>query len=149
MGQYDIRGQEVSILFAVGGVSQIGSMLKVKNFTVTERGELVESDYVGEPVSDLDYRHDGWDMSWEIDVRDSIAMDFLTNIVARDDVGIPQPDITITVIYKFREGAGVEPRMEVYYGTVMRPSETGFSGRKEYISTSWEAKAKRRRVIAL
>ena len=143
-----LRGSEAVISVAVddgsgSAVLQSGSFTKVRDFRVTSRIDLVEEDYLGEVASDLDVQYHGFDGSFTIDMNDSEALDFLTGLVA-DELAQNEPRaITIMVQYKFRSSAQL-PIREIYFDAVMKPSEQGFGGRKEYIQTAFEFKAKSR-----
>lgn len=137
------RGQEITVRVAVDGLVQSGSFFKVKEFTITPRGEIVEEDYLGEDVSDLDNRHDGYDFAFTVDDQDAKTIRFLDTLVAREEAHQNQPDITITVLNRYRE-RGERPVAEVLYDCKMRVSSRGFKGRKEYVSTEFEGKAKRK-----
>lgn len=140
------RGQEVVVRIAVDGQVQPGSFFKVKSFTNTPRDELVEEDYLGEDVADLDYRHDGHDFGFELAELDDRVLRFMDTIITREATHTKHPDITVTVLNRYRE-AGQRAVAEVYYDVVMRVSERGFAGRKEYTAGKFEGKAKRKVLI--
>lgn len=142
-----IRGQETTVRVLVDGQEQAGSFFKIKDFTVTPRADLMENDYLGELESDLDFQHHGFDFSFSVDMQDASTIDFLSNIVSREQFAIAHPNITMSVIYAFRDGT--DPRIETYYGVFLKMNDTSFSGRKEYVSVSFEGKCKRRLVSSL
>lgn len=142
-----IRGQEATIRFNVDGQPQSGTWLKVKDFTATVRSDLVEEDYLGEVETDIDFQHHGFDFTFTVDNQDNKAISFLTDIIERERNHLKPPDITITVIYRYRE-PGARATVEVYSDVMLRVNETGFSGRKDNISTSFEGKAKRRSQLS-
>ena len=131
----------------VDGAQQEGSWFKVKDFTATARHDLVEEDYIGEPTTDLDEQYHGFDLSWTCDVQDAAVVDFLTDIIDRSINGVAHPSVTINVTYTYREGS--LPRMESYQDCFLKVNDTSIGGRKEYITNSFEAKAKTRRVLSL
>lgn len=141
-----IRGSEVTMRVAVDGVTAGGSMFKVTDFTVTPRQDLQEADYMGEPETDLDVMHHGYDLSWSVDMLDATTIDLLDDIAQRNENHLAPQDITITVIYTFRtQGSG--GRIVVYHDCVMKQDEEGFSGRKERVKTKYTAKAKKRETL--
>jgi|SRR5688572_22648907 len=144
-----MRGQEATLRIAVDGVIQEGSMFKVTDFTVTPRQDIVEDDYVGEDETDLDFQHHGYDLGWTVHVLDATTLDLLTNIVERELAHQKHPEIVITVIYAFREGAAVGGGRIVVYHTnmVLKQGDEGFGGRKERIAVKFEAKCKKRDVL--
>lgn len=142
-----IRGQEITIRVAVDGQVQPGSMFKVQNFTATPRTDLVEEDYLGELESDLDIQHHGFDLAWACHEQDAVAIDLLSNIVAREQNAERHPDITVTVFRRYRNGT--QNRAEVYHDCFVKVAENGFGGRKEYVGLSFEAKAKKRSVVTI
>ena len=135
------RGIEITVRISVDGQVQTGSFFKVKSMTITPRGEITEEDYLGEDVSDLDQRHDGYDFAFEIDEQDSKSIRYVDTLVAREEAHTKQPDITITVLNRYRE-AGERSVAEVLYDV-----QRGFSGRKEYVGSKYEGKAKKKVTI--
>lgn len=136
-----IRGQEVTLRVAVDGQIQEGSFFKATDFTLTERGDLMEEDFLGELESDLDYQHHGYDLSFTVQHQDRKVIDFLQTIVAREANAQAHPTITITVIYAYRTGD--TPAIHVLQEVFLRPTEISFGGRKEYVSTPFEGKCKK------
>ena len=142
-----IRGQEVDIRVTVDGVLQEGTFTKIQDFTETPRTDITEEDFLGEPQTDLDIQHHGFDISFGGQVEDQRAIDFFSDVVSREEQQLPHPDITITVIYAFREGDS-ENRVKVYQEVFLKIAEDAFSGRKEYATTTFEGKCKKRPVLA-
>jgi hypothetical protein len=143
------RGQEATIRIAVDGIVQAGSMFKVKDFTVTPRQDLTETPYIGEDEDDLDFQHHGFDLAWSVDMLDATTISLLSTVVDREVKHRKHPEITVTVIYAFREGAAAGGGRVVLYHTnlVLKQGDEGFSGRKEYVSVKYEAKCKKRDVL--
>jgi len=131
---------------AVDGQIQAGSFFKVTEFTVTPRQDIMEESFLGELEDDLDFQHHGFDMSWSVQNQDEKALEFLSTIIAREQDQAAHPDIAITVIYSYRE-SGAKNQVEVYHDVFLKVNEQGFGGRKEYVTTSFEAKCKRRSLL--
>lgn len=143
-----LRGQEATIRITVEGESQTGSWFKVKDFTATPRQDLIEEDYLGELESDLDIQHHGYDLAFSVDVQDRKILDYVSEIVRREQEQEDHPVITINVIYAFRGSNGL-PVAESYYDVFLKVNENSIGGRKEYITASFEGKAKKRSVLSL
>jgi len=143
-----IRGAEATLRITVDGESQTGSWLKVKDFKSSARQDIVETDYLGELETDLDLQHHGFDLSFSVDIQDRKVMDFLTKVVDREAIQRAHPSITINVIYAFRGNNG-EPVSETFYNVILKVNETSAGGRKDYVNTSFEGKAKKRQVLVL
>lgn len=141
-----MRGQEVTLRVAVNGVVQEGSMLKVTDFTATPRTDLVEDDYLGEQETDIDIQHHGWDLAWNVDYQDSVAMEFFEGILSNEANQEAHPKITITAIYTFRE-PGVRGKIEVYRNVFCKQSEQSAGGRKEKVKGKFEGKCKKRVLL--
>lgn len=139
-----LRGQEATIRVTVDGALQEGSWFKVKDFTSTPRQDLIEEDYLGETESDLDIHHHGYDLSFSVDVQDRNVLDFLETIVLNDQTQVRHPRVTVTVTYAFRDGTVVAA---AYYDVFLKVNEESIGGRKEYISVSFEGKAKKRAIL--
>lgn len=137
-----IRGQEATIRLSIDGQPQRrGSWVKVQNFTLTPRDEITEDDFLGEATSDLDYRFDGYDFSFETHVVERSIFEFMADIAQRHRDGSAHPRITMVVILKFKE-SGERPISITMPGIYMRVNESGFSNRKEFVTHSVEGKAK-------
>lgn len=145
-----MRGQEATIRVAVDGVIQAGSMFKVKDFTHTPRQEINETDYTGEDETDLDFQHHGHDLAWTVDMLDATTIALLETLTTREKNKQKHPEITVTVIYTFREGAAVGGgRVVVYHSNlVLKQGDESISGRKDYIGVKYEAKCKKRDVLS-
>lgn len=139
-----IRGQEVTMRVAVDGRVQRGSFFKVTEFTATPRTDLNEDSFLGELEDDIDIMHHGFDLSFTIQHQDQGALNFLTSIVALEQAAQQHPDIDITVIYAYRGEQGAQDQIEVYHDVFLKMNETAFGGRKEYVTSSFEGKCKRR-----
>lgn len=140
------RGLEITVRISVDGQVQSGSFFKVKSFNNTPRDEIVEEDFLGEDVTDLDYRHDGHDGDFELTDQDPRVLRFMDSIVTREQQHTKPPDITITVLNRYRE-SGERSVAEVYYDCIVRVSSRGFAGRKEYTASKFEFKAKKKKLI--
>jgi hypothetical protein len=143
-----IRGQEISIRVAVDGRVQRGSFFKVTEFAVTPRTDLMEEGFLGELEDDLDIQHHGFDLSFTIQNQDQAALNYLSQIVALEQGHEQHPDIDITVFYAYRGEQGAEDQIEVYHDVFLKVNETSFGGRKEYVTTSFEGKCRRRSLLA-
>jgi len=141
-----IRGQEVTMRIAVDGQIQQGSFFKVTEFTVTPRSDLMEESFLGELEDDIDFQHHGFDFSFSVQNQDEKTLEYLSTIIQREQDQQSHPDIAITVIYSFRE-SGAKNQVEVYHDVFLKINEQGFGGRKEYVTTSFEAKCKRRSLL--
>lgn len=143
-----IRGQEATLRVTVDGQTQDGSWFKVKDFTATVRQDITEEDFLGELESDLDIQHHGYDLGFSVQVQDRKVIDYLSKVVANEQIQAAHPIVTVTVIYAFRASNG-DPVAETYYNVFLKVNETSVGGRKEYITTSFEGKAKKRAVLSL
>lgn len=140
MSSRRLRGIETSVRVSIDGqVQNTGTWVNITEFTLTERADLNEIDYLGENTSDLDYEHHGFDFSLKADVSDDLALRYLDKIVTRQATAKAHPEIVITVLQKYRTGATV---MTVLHDCVMNPKETGFAGRKEAVTVSIDGKAR-------
>ncbi len=127
----------------VDSEQQEGSFFKVRDFRVTPRTDLVEESYLGELTDDLDVQHHGFDGSFTVDNEDERTLSFLSNLIVREENHEAPSDIKIAVEYLYRE-PGVLATRVTYFAAVMKVAEQGIGGRKEYVQTSFEWKAKSR-----
>lgn len=143
-----VRGQEAVISISIDNAPQEGNtFVKVRDFRSTPRSEIKEEDYLGETYTDLDFQHHGYDLAFSVDNQDSEAIAFLDTIVARERDHLAHPEISIKVTYAFRNGS--QNVQEVYQQVFLRVAEQGFGGRKEYIRTNFEGKAKTKATIVV
>lgn len=142
-----MRGQEVQIRVAVDGVIQGGSMFKSTDWTATPKTDLKEDDYLGEDQSDLDIQHNGWSFAFSVDTIDAVALDLLDAIIEREENHDTHPEITLTVIYTFRE-PGKRGKVYVYPNCFMKADEEGAGGRKEKHKVKFSGSCKRRQPLA-
>lgn len=150
-----IRGQEALISVTVddevaaafGLAGQIvGSFFKVRDFTVTPRTDLTEEGFLGEAFDDIDIQHHGYDFSFTIDETDAAAINFLSLITYKESASLRPTEVGLTVSYTYRDSA-VLPRSETYIGCLLKVASRTIGGRKEYIQTAIEGKAKDREVF--
>jgi len=141
-----IRGQEITMRIAVDNRIRTGSFFKVTEFTSTPRTDLVEESFLGELEDDIDIQHHGYDLSWTVQNQDEKTLEFLQEIISAEQNAQKHPDITITVIHQYRE-TGARNQVEVYHDVFVKVSDNGFGGRKEYVTTGFEAKCKRKSLL--
>lgn len=146
MSNTAIRGSDTTIRVAIGGVPGKGTFLRLKSFTATPRTDLVEDDYLGEAQTELDIQHHGFDLSLSVDEDDASAIDFLTQLVLREEAHMRPQEVTFTVMTIYRDGV-TRPRVEVYPEVLMKLNSRGYGGRKERVVNEFEGKCKTRQVI--
>lgn len=139
------RGSDVFVTIIVDGVKQ-RSMDKLKDFRQKLRGRIIEEDYVGEPVTDLDTQYDGFDLDWTYHLRDAAPIELLDKLVERDRNHQQPPDVQIQIYHRFRDPA-VRNRVVTYFGVKLMPDEENLRDRKEYIEGKFTAKSPRRTTV--
>lgn len=142
------RGQEATIRLSVDGEIQEGSFFNVTDLEITPRTDLNEEDYIGELESDIDIQHHGFDGSFSVHDEDESVLNFLSLIINREQTRGRHPDITLTVIWAYRE-SGAADQAEVYHDVFMKVASRSVASRKEYVTSSFELKCKKRSQIAL
>lgn len=135
------RGQESIIRFSVDGQVAKGSFAKITDFSAKPRTDIVEDDFLGETESDLDIQHHGWDFSFSVQNIDSATLEYLHDIISREQGRIRHPQITMTVMHLYRE-AGAEDKVQVFHQCFLKVDEHGFGGRKERTKTTFSGKCK-------
>lgn len=141
-----IRGQEAIVRVTVDGVPVAGDFAKVKDLTITPRTDLTEEGYLGETFDDLDVMHHGADFSFTVDQENGESLEYLAQLVNQEEANQAPSNIIMTAILNYRE-AGVPSKEIVLQQAVLKVNDLSFSGRKEYISTSFEGKAKRIKIF--
>jgi len=142
-----IRGAEVALRLAIDGQVIKGSLIKVTEFTATPRQDLEELDYLGEDETEIDFMHHGYDLAWSVDMKDEKPLQILQDLVNRQIDRGKHPNITMTVIYNFRDGSGGSNQVEVYHKLKIKITETGFGGRKDSVKVGFEAKGKKKSLV--
>jgi hypothetical protein len=140
------RGQEVTLRISVDGLVQTGSFFKVKEFTGTPRQDIREEDFLGETESDLDFQHHGFDLAFSVRNQDEKTIEFLDDIIEREQNQEAPPNITITAIHAYRE-RGARNKVVVYHEVFLKVAEEGFPDRKESVMTRFEGKCKKRSTL--
>lgn len=141
-----IRGQETSLTFVVDGVQKDGSFSKVRNWKITPRAELTESDFVGEDESEIDFMHHGFDGSCDVDMLDDGVLSLYDLCVERQRAKLPQPQITVIALHKFRS-VSMAPRTDVCVGVKLKLDGHEVGDRKSYVKDSISFKFKRKGAI--
>jgi hypothetical protein len=135
------RGQEVEILFTVEGQEQKGSWLKITDWSLKPRTDIVEDEFLGESETDLDIQHHGYDYSFSIQNQDSAALEYMALIVDRELKRLRHPVVTMTVLHLYRE-VGAKDRIQVFQTNVMKVDEIAVGGRKERTKAVFSGKCK-------
>lgn len=139
------RGQEVQIRFSIDGQPQTGSWLKIQDFTITPRTDITEDDFLGEVETDIDIQHHGFDFKFSIQNKDSVALDFLHDMITREQNRNRPANITMTVLHLYREDDATD-KVQVYPQALFKIDEHGFASRKDRTKTSFSGKCKRPRL---
>jgi hypothetical protein len=138
-----IRGQEAVVSFAVAGIGPLsGSFTKIKDFTATPRTDLVETDYLGETFTDLDVQHQGWDFSFTLDEEDGKSLEYIAQLMSNEENNVAPASVMMQVVFNYRK-SGEATKSMTFSDVVMKANDINLSGRKDYISSSYEGKAKR------
>ncbi|HSR79098.1 MAG TPA: hypothetical protein VLN57_21170 [Xanthobacteraceae bacterium] len=142
------RGQGANIRIARNGVVLGGTMIKVRDFTATQRATINEDDYLGEDFTDLDTQHHGWDLGFTVDTIDAAATDY-TDAQINDFLAHARPaDVTITVVLTFADPT-VRGKAWAYHSAQLIQNDDGFGGRKEPIKGKFSGKCQRRTPVSI
>ena len=140
------RGSEVSLVTLVDGVPQVGSFLKVQNFTLTPRTDLNEEGFLGEKTDDIDIQHHGYDIAFEVHNTNAVAIDFLNLVVGKEEDLESHPKITLQVFLAFRI-PGVVGRSIILQDMFLKVDEYSASDRKDYTITRFSGKNRKQNTI--
>jgi len=136
------RGQETQVLFNIDGTPKKGSWLKVTDWSLKPRTEILEDDFVGETESDLDIMHHGHDWSFSIQNEDVEAIDYMTDVIFREQQRKAHPKITMTVLLNYRKPGATNAAL-VCHQVFLKVDELGAPGRKERTKTVFSGKFKK------
>lgn len=127
-----VKGESVSLQVIIDGDLQGGSFARVTNFELTPRTDINELDYLGERLSILDYQHNGYDFSFEMNTQDRRLWDLLQATTQADFNDEAQPAVNIVVTITFLDPA--EAPLQFLLGNcVVKVDSIGFGGRKEQV----------------
>lgn len=141
------RGQEITARIAIDGVVQEGSFFKITEWTTTQRADIPEEPFLGEPQDDLDIQLHGFTFSFTAQVQDQFVLNFMTLYTDREENAQAHPDITLTLFHTYRE-AGAVNQVEVFQDVFLRVTEYTYSGRKDYVMATFEGKNRVRSQLA-
>lgn len=139
-----IRGQEATIRLQIEGVPQQGSFLKTLDFELNPRQDIQETDFNGEPETDIDLMHHGYDYKFTSHVVDDITIRYLMDVTDRHALGLAPPRVTLSVVLAYRE-PGTRPRLIVLPNSIMKIGALGSPDRKQFVTHAFEGKCKRAR----
>lgn len=136
-----LRGQEVQVQFLVDGDAKAGSFHKVTDFRLTPRDDLSDSDFIGQPTSEPDHQHHGFDFSFSNHEQDPGPVAVMLKIQDRLNRGLPYPKVTIIAIRVYRE-LGQPPKTLVMSPCVVKMDSYEVGGRKDYVRNTWSGKCR-------
>lgn len=140
-----IRGSETTLSVTIDGQQLNGSFAKVESWKVTPRTDLIESDFIGEPLTDLDIQHHGYDISFTIRESTRDVIDTLLRIVSLASPTLPgtgnSPAITLTFVRRFRD-VGQVALTTICSGVLLKVDDEDASGRKDFVKCSFSGKCK-------
>jgi len=142
------RGQEITIRFLVDSVPVGDSWTKVRDAEHTPRTDHKETDFLGEPFTDLDIQHHGHDISVTLENVGPELEDFLQELIDREENHEAPQDVQCQVLKAYRE-PGKRKRMITYYDGSAKVDSDAFRGRKEYTEVKVSLKYKKRRTVVL
>jgi hypothetical protein len=134
-----IRGQEATIQVIVNGDLKGGSFARVTDFNLTPRSEIMESDFLGEVESDLDFAHHGYDFDFSLHEEDTQARDLLFQLVSAEAARERHPAINVVVTFAYRGGT---TSTIVLQNCFLKMDSLAIGGRKDYVSNKFSGKCK-------
>lgn len=140
------RGQEQIVRIAIDGQPMTGTWRKIKDFQVRPRTEFLEEGYLGETEDDYDIIHSGFEFSFSVDNEDDQTIRYMKELADREQSGLRPQSVTMTVINNYRERA--RQVADNYYEVLLIVDEHGSGARKEYVSTTFSGRCKKKNVIA-
>lgn len=141
-----IRGQETTLQVTIDGQTLSGSFGAVEGFKWSPRQDLTDSDFIGEPESEPDIQHHGYDMSFTIHEREnSPVAQVLLSYVAALEAGTTLPDVTLTFVKRYRDPS-VPPAILVFPKVKLKMDSQEAGDRKGYMKSMFSAKCRKMRV---
>src|SRR5262249_43235385 len=107
-----------------------------------------ETDFLGEPETDLDIQHHGHDLTATLENLDSSLVDFLDELIDREENHEAPQDVQTQLLYAYRE-PGNPKKLVTYYNGQVKVDSEGFRGRKEYVETKISMKYQKRRTLVV
>jgi hypothetical protein len=143
MASKSTKGLHRTLALVVDGVQQVGSFTKVVNFTATPDAEIKKSDHLGEPESEVDMMHHGWNFQFGIEEQDSAAAKVYESIANAATDGRTLPRVDLIEIRTYVDGS-LPVETFLYQEAVMKMDSDESGGRKEYNKTMFSGACKRR-----
>lgn len=98
------RSKEAKVQIKKNGVRLGTSMLLITDFSWDPDAEIKKTRYVGDKRNTPDLDVMGVGFSFKTHMRDAVWMDLWNEIQRAEELGLPAPDIVLSVIYGHRNG---------------------------------------------
>lgn len=143
-----VRGVEITITIQVANVLRQGIFRNLTKCSVNNRDQLVERELLGRDVPEVDYIHNGWDITCTNQVEDSTGTDLCDELVSLQEQRRPLPPCTVKMLYDFRDPT-IPNRLVTYTVGALMNSEEAFDDRASYVTQTWTFKATSRKTQIL
>lgn len=130
-----IRGHQGSIkIYQDGGEVKI---IAIKTVDVNQDSGFITSNYVGDPIVENDQSIDGFSGTAEMEVKDSVAEQFIDALITNNLNGIGVSDYTFVITENYPDGTQVA---YAYYDVVWKLSRRQ-AGQQEKVTKKLDFKA--------
>lgn len=140
MAVNSVRGSEVTVRFSIEGQPQGGTFERIEDFTVSEKSDITELDFMGKARTEFDYQLHGYEFSFTGHMTDATGLNFMELLSEREKARQAYPSVTMIVIHTFRE-PGLQPVIHTYKGVVMQTESVEFGSRKDYVKQKFKGMA--------
>lgn len=140
MAVNDIRGSEVTVRFSIEGQPQGGTFQRIEDFSVTEKSDISELDFMGKARTEFDYQLHGYEFSFTGAMSDAAGLNFMELLSEREKARLAYPNVTMVVIHTFRDPSQ-RPIIHTYKNVVMQTESVEFGSRKEYVKQKFKGMA--------
>lgn len=135
-----IKGSDATVQWVINGDLKGGSFSRITNLDITPRTDIMESDFLGEALTDLDYQHHGYDFSFEMQTVDRELWDMLFLSTSNDADRVAHPAVNMIVTLTFPDGEA--PLQLLLASCFVKVDSLGFGGRKERVLGKVSGKCK-------
>ena len=141
-----IRGEEQTLQIIVEGQDQTGTFINVRNWKVTPRVDLVETDFIGQDETALDVQYHGVDFDFTVQEQDSKARNFFSDLITRQMKRDRPQKVIIIAHNEYRDSSDPGNNL-VITNAVMKPDSFGGAGRKDYSDVPFSGKGRTTSVV--
>jgi hypothetical protein len=128
------RSKEAKVQITKNGERLGTSMLLITDFSWDPEAEIKKTRYVGDKRSTPDLDVMGVAFSFKTHTRDHVWMELWDEIQRAEELGQPAPDISLSIVYAYRNGARGTVGL---HGELVLKLDKAEVPQNDYLANSW------------